>query len=87
MAYTTIDDPSEHFQVTLYSGNGGSNAITNGGNSDLQPDLFWGKTRNHAYNHIVLDSSRGVTNKRIIVLIHKRFGLSKYMVSCSGGIV
>jgi len=67
MAYTTIDDPSAHFQVKIWSGNGtAGTAITFDGNSNLQPDLFWGKTRNHAYNHIVLDSTRGVTNKRII---------------------
>ena len=40
MAYTTIDDPSAYFQTALYTGNGTStNAITNDGNSDLQPDL------------------------------------------------
>ena len=38
MAYTTIDDPSAYFQTTLYSGNGSTQSITNGGNSDLQPD-------------------------------------------------
>jgi len=67
MAYTTIDDPSAYFQTKLWSGNGSAGtSITNDGNSDLQPDWFWGKVRNHTYNHIVLDSSRGVTNKRII---------------------
>ena len=67
MAYTTIDDPSVYFQTKLWSGNGSAGtSITNDGNSDLQPDFFWAKVRNHTYNHIVLDSSRGVTNKRII---------------------
>ena len=40
MAYTTIDDPSAYFQTTIYTGTGGSQDITNGGNSDLQPDWF-----------------------------------------------
>jgi len=66
MAYTTIDDPSEYFQTKLWSGNGvAGTSITNDGNSDLQPDFFWAKVRNHTYNHIVLDSTRGLT-KRII---------------------
>jgi hypothetical protein len=45
MAYTTIDDPSAHFQTALYTGNGSTQTITNDGNSDLQPDLVWTKAR------------------------------------------
>ena len=41
MAYTTIDDPSAYFQTKLYTGTGSSLALTNDGNSDLQPDLVW----------------------------------------------
>ena len=60
MAYTTIDDPSAHFQTALYSGNGSNgHVITNDGNSDLQPDFFWQKRRNEARNHILIDTSRG----------------------------
>ena len=59
MAYTTIDDPSAHFQTVLYTGNGGSNAITNDGNSDLQPDLTWLKERSSTSSHQIIDSSRG----------------------------
>jgi len=62
MAYTTIDDPSVHFQTAIYTGNGGANhAITNGGNSDLQPDWVWIKNRDAADAHMVFDSTRGVT--------------------------
>ena len=43
MAFTTIDDPSAHFQVLAYTGNATGRALTNGGNSDLQPDLVWCK--------------------------------------------
>ena len=64
MAYTNIDDPSAHFQTTLYTGNntgGASNTITNDGNSDLQPDWVWIKSRSGAANHNCSDSSRGAT--------------------------
>ena len=66
MAYTTIDDPSANFQTTIYTGNGGSQDITNGGNSDLQPDLLWIKQRSSGGNvssHVVKDSNRGVTKE------------------------
>jgi len=61
MAYTDIDDPSVYFQTTLYTGNGGTNAITNTGNSDLQPDWIWFKRRDGADNNILFDVVRGVT--------------------------
>ena len=63
MAYTTIDDPSVYFQTTLYTGNAtNSTAITNGGNSDLQPDWLWIKNRADSGGtgpHFIVDSSRG----------------------------
>ena len=63
--YTSINDPSVHFQTTLYTGNGNasSRAITNTGNSDLQPDWLWIKSRSVADNGVILDSSRGVTKQ------------------------
>ena len=62
MAYTTIDDPSAHFQTLIYTGNGGaSRALTNTGNSDLQPDWLWIKKRNASRSHTLTDSSRGLT--------------------------
>ena len=66
MAYTTIDDPSVYFQTKLYTGTGSSQAYTNDGNSDLQPDWLWIKQRSGAPNtssHVVKDSSRGVTKE------------------------
>ncbi len=66
MAYTTIDDPSEYFQTKIYTGTGSSNAVTNDGNSDLQPDWIWGKARNQTYNHNAFDTNRGL-NKRLTV--------------------
>ena len=60
MAYTNIDDPSAHFQTAIYTGNGGSDrAIVNDGNSAMQPDWVWYKSRSHATSHITYDSSRG----------------------------
>ena len=61
MAYTDIDDPSKYMQTALFTGNGGTNAITNTGNSDLQPDWIWFKRRNGTDNHILFDVVRGVT--------------------------
>jgi len=65
MAYTTIDDPSAHFQATIYSGTGSTASVTNGGNSDLQPDFVWIKCRNVVRDHRLLDSSRGVQKELV----------------------
>ena len=63
MAYTTINDPSAYFQTVLWSGSGSGQAITNGGNSDLQPDFTWIKKRagGSARSHQLYDSTRGTT--------------------------
>ena len=62
MAYTTIDDPSAHFQTALWSGDGSTNnAITNDGNSNLQPDFVWIKKRTNADDHILANTSSGAT--------------------------
>jgi len=46
MAYTTIDDPSAHFQIALWTGNTSApRSITNDGNSDLKPDIVIAKNR------------------------------------------
>jgi len=63
MAYTTIDDPSAHFQTITYSGNGASRSITNTGNSDLKPDWVWIKERNNDVSHRIFDSNRGATKR------------------------
>jgi len=61
MAYTNIDDPSAYFQTATYTGTGSSHVITNDGNSDMQPDWVWIKSRSHANWHSLHDSSRGAT--------------------------
>ena len=64
MAYTTIDDPSAHFQTKIYTGNGtDSTAYTFDGNSSMQPDLLWFKSRSITEHHMWIDSTRGVSNK------------------------
>ena len=61
MAYTTIDDPSAHFQTATYTGNGANTVVTNGGNSDLKPDFLWIKNRTAGYAHFVVDSNRNIS--------------------------
>ena len=60
MAYTNIDDSSAYFQTALYSGTGATRkTVTNDGNSNLQPDLFWFKRRDSAAAHVIADTNRG----------------------------
>ena len=62
MAYTTINDPSAHFQTALWTGNGGTQSIVNDGNSNLKPDFLWTKRRDGGgQNHHAVDSTRGST--------------------------
>ena len=61
MAYTTINDPSAHFQTAIYTGNAGTLAVVNDGNSNLQPDWVWCKRRDVGANHVLYDSSRGAS--------------------------
>jgi hypothetical protein len=64
MAYTTIDDGSAHFQTTLYTGDGNDpRTVTNGGNSDLQPDWVIIKYRTAGVSPSTYDSTRGATKR------------------------
>ena len=56
-----VKDSSTAFQTTLYTGNGSTQSITNGGNSDLQPDLIWIKNRDASDSSVITDAVRGVT--------------------------
>ena len=60
-AYTTIDDPEAYFQVKIYTGGGGTQAITLDGDTDMQPDLVWIKDRDDTFAHQVHDSVRGAS--------------------------
>jgi hypothetical protein len=61
--YTTINDPSAHFQTTIYTGNATSSTnINNTGNSNLQPDFVWIKNRTGGNDwHDLTDTTRGAT--------------------------
>ena len=61
MAYTNIDDPSAHFQTALWAGNSSTQTIINDGNSDLQPDWVWLKSRTTTNVHLSQDSTIGAT--------------------------
>jgi len=58
MAYTTINDPTEHFNTIIYTGTGTSDRPVVG--AGFQPDLIWIRPRNFADNTISTDSTRGV---------------------------
>jgi hypothetical protein len=63
MAYTNIDDPSAYFYTLIFTGGGTFNDqhINDAHSGDFQPDLIWAKDRVNAYNHDLVDSSRGPT--------------------------
>ena len=81
MAYTTINDPSAYFQTTLYTGNGGTQSITNTGNSDMQPDWTWIKRRDSADNHNTFDSVRGATHRLITNLTNAQDTVTNMLTS------
>ena len=58
--YTTIDDSSKYFQAETYTGGGANSTVTFSGNSDLQPDLLWIKSRTSGYDHNIFDTTRGI---------------------------
>ena len=62
MAYTTIDDPSAYFQAYAFSKSSGTGSATFDGNSDLQPDFLWVKSRTNEDSHELWDSTRGVNS-------------------------
>jgi len=59
--YTTIDDPSAHFQTVTWTGNTTApRSITNTGNSSMKPDVVWSKNLTSAgTDHELYDSTRG----------------------------
>jgi hypothetical protein len=62
----TISNGAAQFAATLYTGNGTTQTITNGGNNPIgitfQPDFVWMKNRTIAQIHGWFDSVRGVGN-------------------------
>jgi hypothetical protein len=59
LAAPALADPSTNFQVTTYTGNGSTQSITFGGNSNMQPDIVWMKSRSNGDDHVFQDAARG----------------------------
>ena len=58
MAYITFQ-PSDHFNTTIYTGNGSAGrALTTG---TFQPDWVWFKNRGTTETHLLMDAVRGAT--------------------------
>ena len=57
MAYTTINDPTDYFNIVLYTGN--ASTPTNITGVGFQPDWVWIKNRSASENHILADAVRG----------------------------
>ena len=82
MAYTTVDDGSEYFQATIYTGNASDGlAITNSGNSNLQPDWLWIKKRSGSGQHVFVDSTRGVNKQLFSSLTDAEQTSTKFVAS------
>jgi len=60
-AYTAVDDPSAHFKVQLYTGNGSADhAIAfDDTDTEMQPDWVWIKNRDQNDSHCIFDVLRG----------------------------
>ena len=56
----TIKKPGSYFDVSLYTGNGSAQTVTNSGG--FTPDLVWHKGRSVGYSHSLVDSVRGNSN-------------------------
>ena len=59
LAAPDLADPSTNFQVATYTGNGSTQSITFGGNSNMQPDIVWTKSRSNGDAHVFQDAARG----------------------------
>lgn len=55
----TIKKGNQYFDVSTYTGNGGTQSIVNSG--AMQPDLVWVKSRSAATSNDLFDSVRGAT--------------------------
>jgi len=55
----TIKKPNQHFDATLWTGNGTSQTITNAGG--FSPDFVWIKGRSFVDGHTLFDTVRGAT--------------------------
>ena len=63
MAYTTIDNGGEYFNIKTYSGNN----VAETKSTEFQVDWLWIKCRNNARSHLMYDSTRGFGNDKHLV--------------------
>ena len=70
MAYTTIDDPSAHFHIQLFTGDDNADRlITNDANAgDFRPDLLWLKNRSSVSSNCIFDSLRLASSESTVML-------------------
>ncbi len=64
MAYTTIDDPSQHFDILTRSGVYDSSGTHDLTGLNFQPDFVWEKVRSVAGSHYLQNS--GLTGKKML---------------------
>tara|TARA_B100001063_G_scaffold72007_1_gene66275 strand:- start:126 stop:1172 length:1047 start_codon:yes stop_codon:yes gene_type:complete len=57
MAYTTIDDPTEHFDTALWTGNGNSSGPSVS-SLKFKPKFLWSKRRDATANNYIYDTVR-----------------------------
>jgi hypothetical protein len=60
MAYTTIDNPSEFFSTTLYTGDGSADQSMTG--AGFKPDFLWIKRRNASERHVLTNAQMDVSS-------------------------
>jgi len=54
---TASTTANKYFDVSLYTGTGATQTVTNSGS--MQPDFVWTKSRSNVVNHILVDAVRG----------------------------
>ena len=63
----TVPNGASYMAATTYTGNGGTQSITNGGNNNtgvtFQPDFVWIKARQGVIQNILTDAVRGVSKQ------------------------
>jgi len=57
----TIKDGTAYFQTTLYTGDGSTQSVNQGGNKTFSPSFVWIKNRDAADDHCLFDTARGAT--------------------------
>ena len=67
MAFTTIDDPSLHFRIKAYTGNGTNDTAYTWDetHANMQPDWLWFKNTSESQSNAAFDSVRGATLRLI----------------------